>query len=285
MNVSMKDLLEAGVHFGHQVRRWNPKMRPYIYGARDGVHVLDLAKTVVKLEEALDFVRQIGQEGKTIIFVGTKKQAQAIVEEEAKRCEALYITHRWIGGLLTNWEQVQKNIIKMKDLKEKLSSGYFTDRTKKELLLMERELAKLEGFYGGIGSLNAAPGALFIIDCKKEENAVHEACKMGVPIVAICDTNCDPEVLDFAIPGNDDAVKSIRLLTQAVADAYLEGRQMGQKNPSTDSTSLLQASSGQEGKDQDKRKETSKKKKVKATSAKAAKVKNGKKIVKKSKNK
>ncbi len=265
MNVSMKDLLEAGVHFGHQVRRWNPKMRPYIYGARDGVHVLDLAKTVVKLEEALDFVRQIGQEGKTIIFVGTKKQAQNIVAEEAQRCEAFYITHRWIGGLLTNWEQVQKNIIKMKDLKEKLSSGYFIDRTKKELLLMERELAKLEGFYGGIGSLNAAPGALFIIDCKKEENAIREAQKIGVPIVAICDTNCDPDVLDFAIPGNDDAVKSIRLLTQAVADAYLEGRQMGQKKaiPEGEAKSVKG----------DKRRE-------KATSTKVTKKKSSKKVVK-----
>ena len=225
----MKELLEAGVHFGHQVRKWNPKMRPYIYTARDGVHVLDLAQTVTKLGEAFEFVKELGQSNKTIIFIGTKKQAAGIIEEEARRCEAMWVSHRWIGGTLTNWDQVQKNIKKLADLKSKLASGYYTDRTKKELLLMQREVNRLEMMYGGLEKLNRLPDAVFVVDCQKEDNAVREAKKMGVPIVAICDTNCDPEALDFPIPGNDDAVKAIRLITKAMADAYLEGRQLGEK--------------------------------------------------------
>lgn len=221
---SMQDLLTAGVHFGHQVRRWNPKMRPFIFTAREGVHVIDLEKTFAKLGEACAFIKKVGEEGKMIVFLGSKKQAKAIIAEEAARCGAKYITERWIGGLLTNWEQTSKNIKKLAELREKKEAGEFKDRTKRENLLIDREIAKLERLYGGLDQLEKLPDALFIVDARKEENAAKEARKRAVPVVAIADTNVDLDLIDFPIPGNDDAIKSIKIITAAVADAYLEGR-------------------------------------------------------------
>ena len=220
---SMQDLLEAGVHFGHQVRRWNPKMQPYIFGARGGVHIVDLAKTVEKLEEACEFVRKVGESGGTIIFLGAKKQARSIISEEAVRCGAKYVSERWIGGLLTNWEQTSKTIKKLADLKNKKETGEFKDRTKKENLLIDREIAKLERLYGGVWDLTKLPDALFVVDVKKEENACREAVKREIPVIAIADTNANLDLVTYAIPGNDDATRSIQIITAAIADAYLEG--------------------------------------------------------------
>lgn len=225
----MQDLLEAGVHFGHQVRRWNPKMKTFIFGAREGVHVIDLGQTVEKLEEACAFVKKIGENGGVVIFLGSKKQARAIVMEEAKRAGAMYIAERWIGGLLTNFEQTSKNLKKLRDLKAKKEAGEFKERTKKEQLLIDREIAKLERFYGGVENLEKMPDAVFVIDVRREENACREAVRKGVPVVAICDTNADLSVVDYPIPGNDDAIKAIKIVTAAIADAYLEGRQAYQK--------------------------------------------------------
>lgn len=225
MNIpSMQELLEAGVHFGHQVRRWNPKMKPFIFTAREGVHVIDLEKTFSKLTEACDFVKKLGEEGKTIIFLGSKKQARAPVAEEAVRCGAKFITERWIGGLLTNWEQTSKNIKKLSELLSKKEAGEFKNRTKKENLLIDREIAKLEKLYGGLRGLEKLPDAIYIVDVRKEENAAREAGKKAIPVVAIADTNVDLSLIDWPIPGNDDAIKAIRIITAAVADSYLEGR-------------------------------------------------------------
>lgn len=225
MNIpSMQDLLEAGVHFGHQVRRWNPKMRPYIFGEREGVHVIDLEKTYNKLGEACEFARKVGESGGVILFLGSKKQARAIIIEEAARCGALYITERWIGGLLTNWEQTSKNIKKLVDLVARKEAGEFKERTKKENLLLDREIAKLERLYGGIVGLMRLPDAIYIVDVRKEENAAREAVKKGVPVVAIADTNVNLDLVTYPIPGNDDAIKAIRIITKAIADSYLEGR-------------------------------------------------------------
>lgn len=226
---SMQDLLTAGVHFGHQVRRWNPKMRPFIFTAREGVHVIDLEKTFVKLGVACEFIKKVGEEGKTIVFLGSKKQARAIIAEEAARCGAKYITERWIGGLITNWEQTSKNIKKLAELKLKKEAGEYKDRTKKENLLIDREIARLARLYGGLEDLEKLPDALFIVDVKKEENAAREAKKRAVPVVAIADTNVDLSLIDWPIPGNDDAIKSIKIITAAVADAYLEGRALYEK--------------------------------------------------------
>lgn len=226
---SMQDLLTAGVHFGHQVRRWNPKMRPFIFTAREGVHVIDLAQTHSRLTEACEFVKKLGAEGKTIVFLGSKKQARAPVAEEAARSGAKYITERWIGGLLTNWEQASKNIKKLAQLREKKEAGEFKGRTKKENLLIDREIAKLARLYGGLENLEKLPDAIFIVDVKKEENAAREARKTAIPVVAIADTNVDLSLIDWPIPGNDDAIKSIKIITAAVADAYLEGRKVWEK--------------------------------------------------------
>lgn len=230
MNIpSMQELLEAGVHFGHQVRRWNPKMRPHIFAARGGLHVIDLAQTVSKLEEACGFVQEVAEKGGTIIFVASKKQARAIVVEEAKRAGAKYITERWIGGLLTNWEQATKNIKRLTDLKAQKEAGEFNDKTKKENLLIDRQIATLERFYGGVEGLDKLPEAIFVVDVRKEENACREAKKKGIPVVAICDTNANVSLVDWPIPGNDDAIKAIAIITKAIADAYLEGRQKFEK--------------------------------------------------------
>jgi len=234
----MQELLEAGVHFGHQVRRWNPKMKPYIFTSRAGVHVLDLAKTVEKLQEACDFVKKIAEAGGIMIFLSSKNQAKSIVTEEAKRAGAKYITERWIGGLLTNWEVAGKNIKKLSDLKAKKEAGEFSERTKKENLLIDREIAKLERFYGGVEGLEKLPDCLFVIDVRREENACREAKKKGIPLVAICDTNADLSLVDFPIPANDDAIKAIKIVTSAIADAYLEGREKFEKKSAKEKVEL-----------------------------------------------
>ncbi len=239
MNIpSMQELLEAGVHFGHQVRRWNPKMKPFIFTARDGVHIIDLALTVSKLEEACEFVKKIGENGGTVIFLGTKNQARSIVVEEAGRSGAKYLTERWIGGLLTNWEVAGKNIQKLSDLKAKKEAGDFAARTKKENLLIDREIAKLERFYGGLSNLEKLPDAIFVIDVRREENACREAKKKGIAVVAVCDTNADLSLVDYPIPGNDDAIKAIKMITVAIADAYDEGRKLFEKKSAKEKVEL-----------------------------------------------
>ncbi len=239
MNIpSMQELLEAGVHFGHQVRRWNPKMRPYIFTARGGVHVIDLAQTVSKLEEACDFVKKLAENGGMMIFVASKKQARNIVEEEARRAGVKYMIERWIGGLLTNWEQTSKNIKKLSELKAKREAGEFAEKTKKENLIIDRHIAALERFYGGVEGLDKLPDALFVVDVRKEESACREAKKKGLPTVAICDTNANIAFVDFPIPGNDDAIGAIQIVTRAVADAYLEGRQKFEKKSAKEKVEL-----------------------------------------------
>lgn len=242
---SMQDLLEAGVHFGHQVRRWNPKMKPYIFTAREGVHVIDLEKTHQKLQEACEFVKKVGEAGGTIIFLASKKQARAIGEAEAKRVGAHYVIERWVGGLLTNWEQTSKNIKKLTDLKTKKAEGVFAERTKKENLLIDRAIAKLERLYGGLAGLEKLPDAVYIVDVKKEENAAHEAVKMEIPVVAITDTNANLDLVSFPIPGNDDAIRAIKIITAAVADAYLEGCKIYKKKSVKEKIELVGAKPSQ----------------------------------------
>lgn len=247
---SMQELLEAGVHFGHQVRRWNPKMRQYIFTAREGVHVIDLEKTFNKLGEACEFVKKIGESGGIIIFLASKKQARAIIIEEAARCGAKYITERWIGGLLTNWEQTSKNIKKLAELKAKKESGEFKDRTKKENLLIDRDIAKLERLYGGVAGLEKLPEALYVVDVRKEENACREAIKKGIPVVAIADTNANLDLITYPIPGNDDAIKAIRIITAAVADSYLEGRNAYGKKAAKEAAAKEKAEAKEAAKEQ-----------------------------------
>jgi len=225
----MRELLEAGVHFGHQVKRWNPKMAGYIFAARDGIHVLDLAITVSELQKACEFLKNVASDSGKVVFLGTKRQAQPIIVEEAQRVGAMYVVNRWIGGLLTNFESVSKRIERMEDLEAKRERGEFGDLTKKEQLLIDREIEKLNRLYGGVRGLRKLPDALFVVDVKKEINAVREAKKREVPVVAICDTNADPDFVDFPIPGNDDAIKSIKILVGAAADAVLEGKGVWEK--------------------------------------------------------
>lgn len=233
MEVSLKELLEAGCHFGHQVPRWNPRAASFIYTARDNVHIIDLAKTKEGLEQAAAFVKTTASQGGTIIFVGTKRQARGIVEEEAKRAGAMYLVVRWPGGLLTNWWEMKKNLEKLKRMREEKSKGLLQKFTKKEQQLKGRELAKLEGLYGGIAELTDLPQVLFLIDIRKEEAAVREAAKTGVKVVAIVDTNANPDLVDFPIPANDDAVGSIKLIVSYLADAYEEGKKLfGKKSAS-----------------------------------------------------
>ncbi len=222
---SMQDLLEAGVHFGHQVRRWNPKMSPYIFGEREGIHVIDLGQTVAKLQEACDFVKRLGEEGKTILFLASKKQARDIIREQALACGALYVNERWIGGLLTNFEQTSRTIKHLTDLKTKKESGAFRERTKKENLLIDRDIIKLERLYGGLNSTDKLPDALFVVDVKKEENACREAKMKEIPVIAICDTNANLTLVGYPIPANDDATRAISIIVEAISKAYLEGKQ------------------------------------------------------------
>jgi len=222
---SMRQLLEAGVHFGHQTRRWNPKMRKYIYGERNGIYIIDLEQTSRALDRACDFIRQAAQQRKNIVFVGTKKQAADIVEEEARRCNSHYVNRRWLGGMLTNFETIRLRVNRLKELEEMRESGDFFRRGKKEQAVLNRELYKLEKSLGGIKTMRGRPDVLFIIDQKRELIAVAEAVKSGIQTVAIVDTNCDPEGISYVIPGNDDSIRSIRLITSRIADSIIEGQQ------------------------------------------------------------
>ena len=210
--VSMKSLLEAGVHFGHQTRRWNPKMAPYIYTERNGIYIIDLQKTVKKLEEAYNFVRQLSENGQSLLFVGNKKQAQEAIKDEAARCGQYYVNARWLGGMMTNFKTMQ-------------TDGTFDMLPKKEVIKHLGEIEKLEKYLGGVKEMKKLPGALFIVDTRKERNAIAEAHRLGIPVVAIADTNCDPDEIDYPIPGNDDAIRAIRLIASIMANAMIEGRQ------------------------------------------------------------
>ncbi|WP_054949879.1 30S ribosomal protein S2 [Numidum massiliense] len=223
--ISMKQLLEAGVHFGHQTRRWNPKMEKYIFTERNGIYIIDLQKTVRKVEEIYYYVRDLAQSGGTLLFVGTKKQAQDSVREEAERCGMFYVNQRWLGGTLTNFSTIQKRIQRLHELDEMETDGRFDVLPKKEVILLRKERARLEKFLGGIKHMKKLPDAVFIIDPRKERIAVAEARKLGIPIIAIVDTNCDPDEIDHIIPGNDDAIRAVRLLTSKMAEAVLEGKQ------------------------------------------------------------
>ncbi len=224
--VSMKQLLEAGVHFGHQTRRWNPKMAKYIFTERNGIYIIDLQKTVRKLEEAYVFVRDLAADGQEILFVGTKKQAQDSIREEASRCEMPYVNARWLGGMLTNFKTIRQRIKRLEQLKAMEEDGTFELLPKKEVTKLKLEIEKLEKFMGGITQMKRQPAAMFIVDPRKERIAVAEAKKLGIPIIAIVDTNCDPDEIDYVIPGNDDAIRAVRLISSAMADAVMEGRQM-----------------------------------------------------------
>lgn len=224
--VTMRDLLEAGVHFGHQTNRWDPKMRPYIYGARNGIHIVDLSQTVRLFADAYQFLSQVVASGKSVLFVGTKKQAQETVAEQAARANQFYVVNRWLGGTLTNFQTIRKSIDKLKELDKMARDGSYTKYTKKEVLNFERDRTRLENNVGGIRDMNGVPGALFVIDPKKEEIAIKEANKLGIPVVAVCDTNCNPAGIDYVIPGNDDAIRAIRLFSSSIADAALEGAKM-----------------------------------------------------------
>ncbi|MGN0518416.1 MAG: 30S ribosomal protein S2 [Acutalibacteraceae bacterium] len=223
--VSMKQLLEAGVHFGHQTRRWNPKMAEYIFTERNGIYIIDLQKTVKKLEEAYSFIRDISVEGKTVLFVGTKKQAQDSVKEEAERAGAYYVNARWLGGMLTNFTTIRRRIERLIQLRKMESDGTFDLLPKKEVIKLNLEIEKLEKFLGGIKEMKTLPGALFIVDPRKERIAVAEAKKLNIPIVAIVDTNCDPDEIDYVIPGNDDAIRAVKLISGAIANAIIEGNE------------------------------------------------------------
>ena len=221
----MKELLEAGVHFGHQTKRWNPKMKEFIFGERNGIYIIDLQKTLKMFKEASKFVTDAAGEGKTILFVGTKRQAQDAIAEEAKRCSQFYINQRWLGGLLTNWVTVQKSVKRLKELDEMATDGRYELLPKKEVIKLERERKHLEANLAGIKELTRLPDAIFVIDSNKEQIAVREARKLGIPVVAVVDTNCDPSEVDYVIPGNDDALRAIRLFASKIADSVVEGSQ------------------------------------------------------------
>ncbi len=222
--ISMKQLLEAGVHFGHQTRRWNPKMARYIFQERNGIYIIDLQKTVVKLREVYEAVRELSRRGKIFLFVGTKKQAQDVVKEEAERSGMFYVNQRWLGGTLTNFQTIQKRITRLRELERQRDTGMFEVLTKKEVSKLQDELDRLERFLGGIKDMPRLPDALFVVDPRKERIAVLEARKLKIPIIAVIDTNCDPDEIDYAIPGNDDAIRAVKLMTSKIADAILEGR-------------------------------------------------------------
>ena len=229
--VSMKQLLEAGVHFGHQTRRWNPKMKKYIFTERNGIYIIDLQKTVKKLDEAYNFVRDTTANGGEILFVGTKKQAQESIRDEATRCVMHYVNARWLGGMLTNFRTIRKRIDRMEQLKTMQEDGTFDLLPKKEVVKLELEMEKLNKYLGGVKEMKTLPKALFIVDPHKERIAVSEARKLHIPIVAIVDTNCDPDEIDYVIPGNDDAIRAVKLISSAMADAALEGKQGEQNAP------------------------------------------------------
>jgi len=221
----MKELLEAGVHFGHQTKRWNPKMKEYIFGERNGIYIIDLQKTLKMFKEASKFVQDLAAEGKLVLFVGTKRQAQDAIAEEAQRCSMFYVNQRWLGGLLTNWVTVQKSVKRLKELDEMATDGRYELLPKKEVIKLERERKHLQANLAGIKELNRLPDAIFVIDSNKEQIAVRESRKLGIPVVAVVDTNCDPSEVDYVIPGNDDALRAIRLFASKIADSVLEGAQ------------------------------------------------------------
>ncbi len=224
-SVSMKQLLEAGVHFGHQTRRWNPKMAKYIFTERNGIYIIDLQKTVKMLDDAYDFIREVSVEGGEVLFVGTKKQAQEAIKEEAERCGMHFVNARWLGGMLTNYRTIKTRIARLEQLNNMKADGTFDLLPKKEVVKLELEIEKLEKFIGGIKNMHELPKALFVVDTRKEKIAVAEARALGIPVVAIVDTNCDPDEVDYVIPGNDDAIRAVKLIAGAMADAIIEGRQ------------------------------------------------------------
>ena len=223
--ISMKQLLEAGVHFGHQTRRWNPKMAPYIFTERNGIYIIDLQKTVKKIDEAYDFMKEVGATGKPVLFVGTKKQAQAAIEDEAKRCGMYYVNQRWLGGMLTNYKTISARIKRLYDIQKMEEDGTFEKLAKKEVIKLRAEAEKLERFLGGIKEMKGMPGAMFIVDPKKEKIAVKEARILGIPVIGIVDTNCDPDDVDYISPANDDAIRAVKLIAGKMADAIIEANQ------------------------------------------------------------
>lgn len=227
--VTIKDMLEAGVHFGHQTNRWNPKMKPYIFGERNGIYILDLQLTSKLLQAAYNFVRDTVAAGESVLFVGTKRQAIALVEEEATRCGMFYVTQRWLGGMLTNFQTIRKSVRQLKKLEAAQTDGTYDRLKKKEILLLEKEREKLEKYLGGIKNMENLPGCVFVLDTRLQHITVKEANRLGIPVVAIVDTNCDPDGVDFPIPGNDDAIRSLKLITSLIADACIEGAQLRTK--------------------------------------------------------
>lgn len=244
--ISMKQLLEAGVHFGHQTRRWNPKMAPYIFAERNGIYIIDLQKTVKKVVEAYDFIREVAESGKPILFVGTKKQAQETIKEEALRAGEYYVNERWLGGMLTNYQTIAKRINRLNTLAKMEEEGTLELLTKKEKFKLLAEKEKLERFLGGIKDMPELPGAIFVIDPRKEKIAVTEAKKLGIPIVAIVDTNCDPDEVDYVIPGNDDAIRAVKLLASVIGDAVLEAKQGQSMAEAVETTEVAEVEEEQE---------------------------------------
>ena len=236
--ISMKQLLEAGVHFGHQTRRWNPKMAPYIFTERNGIHIIDLQKTVKKLNEAYTFARDIVAEGGDILFVGTKKQAQSSVKEEAERCGMPFVNARWLGGMLTNFTTIRKRVARLAQLRKMEEDGTFDMLPKKEVIKLQGEIEKLEKFLGGIKEMKKIPGAMFIVDPRKERIAVAEAKKLGIPLIALVDTNCDPDEIDAVIPGNDDAIRAVKLIAEVIANAVIEAKQGEQGSAAVEETEV-----------------------------------------------
>ena len=247
--VAMKQLLEAGVHFGHQTRRWDPRMAEYIFQARNGIHIIDLQKTSKKLDEAYSFVKEQAEEGKTILFVGTKKQAQECVKEAAERCGMYYIDQRWLGGMLTNFKTIRTRVERLKELERMQEDGTFEVLPKKEVIVLKKEMEKLENNLGGIKEMEQLPGGLFVVDPKKERTAILEAKKLNIPVVGLVDTNCNPEDVDYAIPGNDDAIRSVSLIADVMANAIIEGKQgesfetTEEQNVEEEATSMEQVAS------------------------------------------
>ena len=235
--INMKQLLESGVHFGHQTKRWNPKMKPYIFGARNGIHIIDLQKTVKLFRITYDFIVRTVSEGYPVLFVGTKKQAHESVMEESERCGMFYVVNRWLGGTLTNYQTIKKSITRLKDLESMKEDGSINRYTKKEILKLEKQLSKLERNLGGIKNMDVLPGAVFVVDPRREKIAVREARNLGIPVVAIADSNCDPDDIDFIIPGNDDAIRAIRLICSKIADACIEGHDIAEAKLKADAES------------------------------------------------
>src|SRR3954449_2919718 len=246
-NITMKELLEAGVHFGHQTKRWNPKMKEFIFGERNGIYIIDLQKTLKMFKEASKFVADLSAEGRTVLFVGTKRQAQDAIAEEANRAGSFYVNQRWLGGLLTNWVTVQKSVKRLKELDEMATDGRYELLPKKEVIKLERERKHLQANLAGIKNMSRLPDAVFVIDSNKEQIAVREARKLGIPVVAVVDTNCDPTEVDYVIPGNDDALRAIRLFASKIADAVVEGRALATEQDFTADKIISDESTGDEG--------------------------------------